>query len=382
MIVGIAIAALCVVSAAAMGYWFGHHHSGSKRIQEPTANDRASTIPGSQVGEGVVSAGAFVRSDPTWPGPVDDGRRAAPSEPTFQRELFPLPLVTSSGTAGLSIDSGRVGRFNMYAATQLGVAHALKSAAREDAYALGGAAGWEGCIVAVADGLGAARNSHMASLTAARVAVSWLSGKLVPGLTWRPEQWTQLAADCTSAVSQHLVPDLLDSLAEGDGFRPGRDVPRRKADTDPASTLLFAVLTLGQANTIDVSWASVGDSRLAAVDPAGEFTWISAVSFDDFQGQPATALVSNSVDSLPKEPERLQTGTIRLDAGTAVLLASDGLTTALDLAPDYFAGAIRQMIPDQVRAHTFGALLDFDIRQLYDDRTLVAIWPSPIGGTA
>ncbi|MET3805285.1 serine/threonine protein phosphatase PrpC [Nakamurella sp. UYEF19] len=291
-----------------------------------------------------------------------------------------MPLGTSSGTAGLSVDTGRIGPFDVYAATQLGFAHAVKCNPREDSYALGGVEGWTGCIVAVADGLGAARNSHAASLKAVRTAVDFLRDRIVPGQVRLAEQWTGLAPALVEEVCLQLSPHAVDSYAAVLGYRPLRDVPSRKVETDPACTLLVAAIELDNSGMVELAWASVGDCRLATVEPEGQLNWISAVSFDVFRGLRAGSLVSNAVDSLPKEPHRLQAGLVKLSAGATVLFASDGLTSAIDLAPDYFAEAIREMIDLRVPAHTFGALLDFQIRQLYDDRTLVAVSPFPADG--
>lgn len=288
-----------------------------------------------------------------------------------------LPSITSSGLAGLTADRGRLGAFDVYAVSQLGIQHALKASPREDAYAMAGLPGQGGCIVAVADGLGSTRNAHVASLIAVRAGIEAVRRRMTPGIgPWSTEKWHSVASECINEVTRQLDAAQVDGAAEFYGLAPGHAPPVRKAETEPACTLSLAVLNTVGGNT-EVVWASVGDSRIATIGPTSEFHWLSWTSFDRFKGVPESgSTVNNSVESLPREPKKLQTGLRSLPPGSMVVLASDGWTSAVELAPEYFVGALQQVASDLPAAHVLGELVDFDIRQLYDDRTLVAVWPS------
>ena len=82
------------------------------------------------------------------------GRPVPASSPEKPARRVELAALTTSGVSGLTVDRGSSGRFDVYAATQVGLQHAKGGYPREDAYAIGGAAEQHWVFLAVADGLG------------------------------------------------------------------------------------------------------------------------------------------------------------------------------------------------------------------------------------
>ncbi|WP_433191721.1 protein phosphatase 2C domain-containing protein [Nocardia sp. CA-107356] len=288
-----------------------------------------------------------------------------------------LPALTTSGVSGLAVDRGRSGRYDVYAATQVGLSHAKDGHAREDAYAIGGdpAHGW--VYLAVADGLGSAANSHAAAQRATRACLTLLhhyAGSL--DRVGYPSTWEPLAAEITAKVAAQLEAGAVDELAALIDYRSPHGAGNNKRTSIPACTLAFAALGPVSADGYPLAWATVGDCDLLLVDlDSGATKWLT-------QHTTKHGMISNVTPSLPRDADRVIAGFTFVPANLMVVLASDGMADAIRLVPEQFATLLPQIAGPRPAEHVFGQLVGFDLPGLHDDRTIVAAWPTRGRGSA
>ncbi|MGW2666166.1 protein phosphatase 2C domain-containing protein [Nocardia tengchongensis] len=304
-------------------------------------------------------------------GPVE-GARPAASSPAAAARRVELAAVTTSGVSGLTVDRGRSGRFEVYAATQVGLQHARTGHTREDAYAIGGAPehGW--VFLAVADGLGSAENSHVAAQRACRTAVEALHRR-VPG--YRPgdvaAQWNALAGDVTAEVACSLGAEELTRLAAEIGYRGPHGTGDGKRTPVPACTLIFAALGPVGPGGYPMVWAAVGDCDALTVDlGTGATSWLTR------NDTKSGGRISNVTASLPRNADRLVSGAELLPVRRMVVLASDGMADAIRLVPQQFSTILPELAGPAPAEHVFAEIVGFQLPGLHDDRTIVAAWPA------
>ncbi|WP_433685127.1 protein phosphatase 2C domain-containing protein [Nocardia sp. CA-119907] len=322
----------------------------------------------------------------TTPAPPVIDRRAPERRGSERHELtdrveaarpVELPALTTSGVSGLAVDRGRSGRYDVYAATQVGLSHAKDGHTREDAYAIGGDPdrGW--VYLAVADGLGSAANSHAAAQRATRACLTLLhryAGSL--DRIGYPSTWEPLAAEITAKVAAQLDAGAVDELAAELDYRSPHGSGNSKRTSIPACTLAFAALGPVSADGYPLAWATVGDCDLLLVDlDSGATKWLT-------QHATKHGMISNVTPSLPRDADRVIAGLTFVPANLMVVLASDGMADAIRLVPEQFATLLPQIAGPRPAEHVFGQLVGFDLPGLHDDRTIVAAWPTRGRGSA
>ncbi|MEV6341531.1 protein phosphatase 2C domain-containing protein [Nocardia vinacea] len=288
-----------------------------------------------------------------------------------------LPALTTSGVSGLAVDRGRSGRYDVYAATQVGLSHAKDGNTREDAYAIGGDPdrGW--VYLAVADGLGSAANSHAAAQRATRACLTLLH-RYASSLDriGYPSTWEPLAAEITAKVAAQLDAGSVDELAAELDYRSPHSAGDNKRTPIPACTLAFAALGPVSADGYPLAWATVGDCDLLLVDlNSGATKWLT-------QHATKRGMISNVTPSLPRDADRVIAGLTFVPSNLMVVLASDGMADAIRLVPEQFATLLPQIAGPRPAEHVFGQLVGFDLPGLHDDRTIVAAWPTRGPGPA
>ncbi|MEU1207491.1 protein phosphatase 2C domain-containing protein [Nocardia sp. NPDC005825] len=305
--------------------------------------------------------------------PGETPRPSVAEPPPVAKAARPVELaaVTTSGVSGLTVDRGRSGSFEVYAATQVGLQHARTGHTREDAYAIGGAPEHDWVFLAVADGLGSAENSHVAAQRACRVAIEALH-KRVPG--YRPgdvvAQWSALARDVAAEVARNLGAEELTRLAAEIGYRDPHGIAEGKRTPVPACTLTFAALGPVGPGGYPMLWAAVGDCDALTVDlGTGATSWLTR------NDTKSGGRVSNVTASLPRNADRLVTGSEVLSGRRMVVLASDGMADAIRLVPQQFSTILPELAGPAPAEHVFAEIVGFQLPGLHDDRTIVAAWP-------
>jgi serine/threonine protein phosphatase PrpC len=282
-----------------------------------------------------------------------------------------LPRSTSSGVSGLTADRGRCGAFEVYAATQAGLQHARYGETREDAYAIGGepSSGW--AFLAVADGLGSTGNAHAAAVRASRRAVVLLRQAAAEFVSdaLSPERWAQIAAELIAGIARSLDPGELAALAAETGFEGARGPRSDKSARAPACTLIVAALRPAAHGAFSVLWAGVGDCELLLVDTRRKsLRWVTQ------NAAKSRAAITNVTAALPRQPEAVVVGIEHVDAGTLVVLASDGAGDAIRMVPEHYEQLLPTIVSLVPSAREFSEVVDFDLPGLHDDRTLVMAW--------
>ncbi|WP_170067851.1 protein phosphatase 2C domain-containing protein [Lentzea guizhouensis] len=243
-----------------------------------------------------------------------------------------------------------LGPLQLSAASLIGRRHRRNGEVREDTYAF--SAGERSCAVAVADGVGSAVNAHIAAEVAAWCAVDDIV------------HWADTG---TSEWNDHCV-ELVHSTSEA--VRQVEDT-RTDATTSvvknnpPATTLAAAALRVADEVTV-LSWLTYGDSAVLLLSLAdGQWTWLS--------GRPQE-LRTSVTPALPGSPDASSCGEVALQPDDVLVLVTDGVSEAVEAMPDEFAAAIVVAVREEdMSAAKFATLLDFDIRGMGDDRTILVV---------
>jgi hypothetical protein len=159
----------------------------------------------------------------------------APVPPPSEVRQKSVGAYALSGPGRVVADEGRAGPIVLRAASVIGQGHAAEGSLREDAYGyLEGNANQ--LLLCVADGLSSARNSHVSSAIAARVALEALADPPTRGQTW-PEAATHMM----STVALALDPGAVDREAARRWTARGHSFSDRR---EPATTLTLGCLWL------------------------------------------------------------------------------------------------------------------------------------------
>jgi len=242
------------------------------------------------------------------------------------------------------LEAGRVGALEVRAASTRGAAHRFDGDVRQDAV---GVTALEGRVVlaAVADGVGAATDSHHGARLAVRHALGYLAWAL-PGV----------------ALDQVDVSVALHAA----------DRAVRQAGPDPrhrSTTLTVAV--------VEVEPGVAGHAfRAARIGDSPAFL-LADGTFDTLFGGPAAEICDPATDSLPAPAGPVERVAGVLAPGEALVLASDGIGVPVQEteAGPYLAAAWAEP-PGPV---TYLHQLQFNLKSFDDDRTAVVIWARHAG---
>lgn len=334
----------------------GRHKQGGNQDQSRTRPP----APPLAIGSGQVRpmSAEQVLARQTGPGPavgvLDHSMpRTLAGPPTFGTSTAgqaPWHLPVHVAPSGLAADAVRLGDLEVRAASMVGASHRCEEPAepRQDAYALGRTPDGQYLVIAVADGVGASRNSDLGARVAVSASVREL-GKM-------------LAIGGIPAID----PQRVHRVVAGEMIGTGRN--RQLADSDVCSVLITAVVpTVPQSDGTRPVWASwIGDVSL----------WIQRDGvLCRRTGEEKSGLDRNKLTAvLPFNPDQFCQDVFQLAPGDRLAVMSDGLSDSFADVPgvaEFFAGEWSGGPPHPA---AFLHSLCYDAPGQGDDRTAVVVW--------
>lgn len=267
-----------------------------------------------------------------------------------------VPVLASSTVADVAAHCARIGPVHLYAASVIGQRHRADGGAREDAFAVASLDGWAGAA-AVADGVGNTRDAHAASTIAAQSAAlssaNWISAD--------NRDWPAFTARLTDDVSSRLTStgDIV-AYSSTMGYAGQPHTGQHKRAT-PATTLAVAAFRPAD-DGLDVWWMAYGDTGLLILADA----WTAVSPHEDGRTRFGT-------HALPGPAAKIRHGSTHLSSGQILVLATDGFMAALHDLADDLGSRIRRAVGETRSPSVFSTILDFDIPELADDKTVVVI---------
>ena len=297
-----------------------------------------------------------------------DGRLATSSMPTVvvgrpAPAFEPRPIARAHRLTPYRPDSTADGWSTSYAtlraASIRGQYHRYNGAPRQDDFAVMQLTEPNRIVVALADGISAATQSHVGATAAVRYATQWLAGQ------------NDKPADQIDWVS--LIESTAWTLVTQTAALLG--VPEASADQAEelmATTLVCAVVEPDPLGGLVARVVSVGDSGCWILDGEGAFTAVTGGKHSD-----QADVTSSAVVGLPRVPNGIEPVMIHVAPDQVLLFATDGFGDPLGdgggPVGDLFVAVLQRPVPSMVE---LVYALDFSRETFDDDRTLVAFWPA------
>jgi hypothetical protein len=208
-------------------------------------------------------------------------------------------------------------------------------------------------VVAVADGLGNAKQSELGANTAVSVAVGLLRDEVEQG------------GDPGGVDFRRVYNTVAENMAQ-------QAANRRLSQRDVDAVMIAAVIANPQYDGGEaIAWVSwIGDVSAWLLVPQAERWQFAAGDRKDGTDEMASNAVAGT---LPGTPDRVETAVVRIPHGAALALVSDGVGDALasiDAANRHFAKAWATP-PSAV---SFLNDVSYDAERFLDDRTAVVVW--------
>jgi serine/threonine protein phosphatase PrpC len=241
--------------------------------------------------------------------------------------------------------------------SQRGHLHRCNGAPRQDDFAIHHLSGGR-LIIAVADGVSSAPQSHIGASAAIKYATSWLSAHL--GDDVAKTDWLALIKNV--AWGLNVQAQNLFRLAEPDPVR---------AEEELATTLVCAVIEPSDSGGLCAHLVGVGDSG-AWLLSSGTFTEILGG-----KGPLDSEIASSAVIGLPRVPAEVAPVVVEVANGDVLLIGTDGIGDPLGTGQGGVGNLLRNVLgasspPSLIE---FAHAVDFSRELFDDDRTLVAVWP-------
>ncbi|MFF9063284.1 protein phosphatase 2C domain-containing protein [Streptomyces sp. NPDC014882] len=264
------------------------------------------------------------------------------------------------------LDGGEFGRLTVRAASVRGDSHNWEGSCRQDAMVVTriGPPEAEILLLAVADGVGSARYSHMGSHQFSRLAAVRLDREaenLYAALCSRNEVELRVLATKAIAEATGQLRAQWEKVATSRGAC--------HADQDYATTL-HVLLVPTDSRVRERVVFSVGDGGLFVLR---EGLWEQGGPVDD------GSLLDTRTEALPHSYRSVEAKLLRTEPGEVLLLGTDGITNPLTQRDPEFARRL---------AHAWGrpeapSLSDFlwqaqtRAKSYDDDRTVICVWEKP-----
>ncbi|MFC9636411.1 protein phosphatase 2C domain-containing protein [Streptomyces mirabilis] len=313
--------------------------------------------------EGLVPSGA----------PEPELRRGVPAHvghrpPSYPPHPLGRPSVRDADefaafSHAVLLDGARIGRLTVRAASVRGDSHNWEGSCRQDAMTVTriGPPGAEMLLLAVADGVGSARYSHVGSHRFSRLAAVYLDREAESiHAALCAQQKDELRVLATKAVAGAAA-ELRSAWA-----RSAQHKPRPYADEDYATTL-HVLLIPTDPGIRDRVLCSVGDGGLFVLRDGH---WENGDP-DDGEG-----LLDTRTEALPHAYRSVKTTLLRTVPGEVLLLGTDGITNPLTQKDPEFA----RHLADAWGGPEVPSLSDFlwqaqtRAKSYDDDRTVICVW--------
>ncbi|HEU5470197.1 MAG TPA: protein phosphatase 2C domain-containing protein [Actinophytocola sp.] len=315
---------------------------------------------------GTVSGGRHALRDPrpeVEPVAIGDPGRAARAVIPQPDRRFPFrPAIVLDG---VRIEgSSDAGGLEVRAASRRGLSHQYYGTTRQDEFGFLVTQDRRWLVVSVADGVSAGEYSHRAAEIVTREGCTRIAG-LLTGVAPAALDWNAVLGEVSAVVVGQVRAEL---------DLPGADL-RQVADR-AAATALFAVVAVdpddGGGRTVHVM--SLGDTSAWLLHSERETRWTPLQAVKNA----GAAVASSATAAVPLIPRELPPPVAaRLDQDGVLVLMTDGVGDALGGGTgevgDHLARAW-QRPPDPLN---FAAQVGFARRSYDDDRTVVAVWPTP-----
>ena len=275
---------------------------------------------------------------PGWAGPVW-------GEPSAATEAaVPLRVRASASQACYRADGGQSAEFVVLAASVAGVAHRLSGRRCEDAYAWALPRSGRLAMI-VADGVSTAGRGGEGADIAVNAACEHLLSA---------EGWGEM--ECLAALR------AASEAVSGAGGRSAAEL----------STTLVVALVAASGTGAEVCLARGGDSSAFVLVGAGWEELFPGRAEEELRGSVIGVLPLGSRDAV-------ETASLALPAGAALVLLTDGLADPLRDGPSTVAPALAEILSGGpsggLTPLALAAAADFSRRGCQDDRTVLAAWP-------
>jgi len=314
---------------------------------------RAADSPPAQ--ESAPQEKTSLRQETTPAVPPADWAPLVIGDPIFDFE--PKPPAPGACLADSVLDGWSTRHFTVRLASVRGYGHRYGGVSRQDDAIARHDRASGAVVIAVADGVSSAPQSHVGAAAACQAAVR----AVLEALAARHGHvdWS-LVIETVVERLQRCARKLLRD--------PGADL---RATEESLATTLIVGYVLPDASGAIAEFVQVGDSGGWLLH-RGRFYPVLAE-----KNQADQPILSSAVSPLPRFPGRLAPARFRLPPGSVLLIGTDGFGDPLGdgtgMVGQVFARHLRTPPPAPAFAH----LLDFSRETFDDDRTLVAVWPQP-----
>lgn len=311
---------------------------------------------------------------PTTPADTSTATALPPQDvagPLVQRKDFARrqhrPLT--SHHSACSLDQAGTDRLFILAGSVLGAGHDQAGTTREDDVAFAAAPTSTNMVLAaVADGVGSARLSHIASALAVRRAIELLDSLLpdeshLQGLI-DPRTWSQLADQLVERIAIELTEERISGHRGDLGMPPVSEESYHRHEK-PSTTLAVLAVEDTTAGSY-VWWLTVGDCEVAVADIADrelKYKYLTPRTERDGQLTPAVPSMRRASNS----------GQLPLYDGQAVLAMTDGAAEVLDARPEHLLRALAAARQGGSALCDLLVALDLRVHAAHDDRSVVAV---------
>lgn len=278
----------------------------------------------------------------------------------------PAPTATTYRSMAfrpdVALDGWSTDTMTVRGVSQRGHLHRYNGAPRQDDFAAHHLPDGR-VIIAVADGVSQAPQSHLGSTIAVTQAADWIRANLGPDTA--DLDWSALIKNTAYALAARA--QTLFGLDQPDPVR---------AEQELATTLICAVIEPVIPGLLRAHLVAVGDSS-AWVLTAGEFIEVlgGKAPIDE------DGVASSAVSALPRVPTQITPTVFDFSGDAVLLIGTDGIGDPLGTGHGGVGDLFRDVLarPSPPSLIEFAHTVDFSRETFDDDRTLVAVWPKKTG---
>jgi len=251
-----------------------------------------------------------------------------------------------------------------------GVSHRWDKSPRQDSFATAYIPEKNWVVVAVADGVSGAAQSHIGATVAVNSAIKYFADievSEIEQINWKNACET-IAWDLN--LKMQSLKDSSKLLGEIGETRKDIAIAALKF---LATTLVCAVITKNEDDEGLTAWLmTIGDSGVWVLS-SGEYRAVAGGKDED------SDILKNDVAPLPFVPDIVEPIQIPLNQGEILLLGTDGFGEPLGSGNGDLGLLFKNIFKTIPSLAELANALDFKRKYFVDDRTLVAIWPKGNG---